>query len=130
MTLEKDFHAICTEAQAAEPATVSLYVGIPFYGGPEEGGWWGSDTHLVASQSFPSIKAAHNARCKVLALAEERNRAAKRAYGDQCLRESDWLDARGLDDGALPEVAGEDVYFVAVEAYAGSLEERGSRHYE
>ena len=40
------FHQICKEAKPAKSHHVSLYANEPFYGGPEEGGWWGSDTVL------------------------------------------------------------------------------------
>jgi len=130
MSIETDFHTICTRAQPANRASVSLYMSVPFYGGPEEGGWWGADTVLVATQSYPTAQAADKARREVLALAGESNKAARAAYGDQCIRESDWLEARGLEDDALPEVDGPDNYFVVVEAVQGSMEEEGNRRYE
>jgi hypothetical protein len=42
----------------------------------------------------------------------------------------DWLDARGLESEYLPEVDGEEEYFVVVEENLGSRKSQGCRHYE
>ena len=41
--INEAFFNICREAKPAKSSYVSLYVNVPYYGGPEEGGWWGSD---------------------------------------------------------------------------------------
>lgn len=130
MSTKEAFFTVCDDAQPAESHYLSLYVSVPYYGGPEEGGWWGSDTHLVAYKHFDTLEALEAAKAKVEALAEELNEQAKRDFGDQCLREMEWLDARGLDADYLPEVDGESSYWVTTEDVPGSMSRQGCRHYE
>lgn len=128
--LEHSFHAACKQAKPRGSHFVSLYEQIPFYGGPEEGGWWGSDTRLVASQEFATRDAADAARGQVDAIAKQASEDAKDAYGQQCLDELARCDERGEDVDALPEVDGEAEFFVIVEERSGQAEERGDRHWE
>lgn len=126
------FFEICDEAIHADDQRchVSLYRSEPYYGGPEEGGWWGEDTFLVATQSFPLRSAAEDAKTRMQEKIEEWNKEAKRAYGERCRAECDWLEERGLDDNFLPEPDGETRFWIAIEDRAGQFEQRGSRHYE
>lgn len=121
MSTKEAFFTVCDDAQPAESHYLSLYVSVPYYGGPEEGGWWGSDTLLVAYKHFNTKEAMEAAKAKVEALAEELNEQAKRDFGDQCLLEMEWLDARGLDADYLPEVDGESSYWVTTEEVPGSM---------
>jgi hypothetical protein len=130
MSVSEAFFATCQQAKPARSSYVSLYVRAPYYGGPEEGGWWGSDTILVAYQEYPSEQQAEAARLAVEQLAAELTHEAKRGHGQQCLREMEWLEARGLDADYLPEVDGPEDYFVAVEEQPGALSSTGCRHYE
>lgn len=130
MSLREAFFTVCREAKPAKEYHVSLYANAPFYGGPEEGGWWGSDTFLVASQAFPTEQAAHVAKAMADQLAIELSAEERRAGGEACLRQMEWLDARGLDADYLPEVDGDIEYFVALEDQPGSQQQRGCRHYE
>ena len=95
MSIQDAFFQVCNEAQPASPCYVSLYVNTPFYGGPEEGGWWGHDSHLLAYEKCQSEEEASAKREKVLALAEELNREALREYGEYCQRTMDWLENAG-----------------------------------
>jgi len=124
------FHEVLADATEAKGSYVSLYVDMPYYGGPEEGGWWGSDTKLVSYQRFPTIEAAEIASEEVQKLAEELSSDARKAHDRHCAESMDWLDARGLDADYLPEPDGEERYFVVVEDSPGSRESEGSRHYE
>ena len=130
MSIRNDFFAACRDATPAASRCVSLYVSEPYYGGPEEGGWWGNDTRLIATQEFSTEAAAAAAKQHIEKLAEQSTDDARRAFGKQCLAECEWLDSRGLDADFLPEVAGNENYWVAVEEQAGSFESQGSRHYE
>jgi hypothetical protein len=130
MSIREAFFSICDDAKPRESHYVSLYVNTPYYGGPEEGGWWGSDTHLVAYQEFRTEAQAELAKDQVQELAKELNADAKRSFGEQCLREMEWCEARGLDADYLPEVDGEESYSVVIEEQPGSMESRGCRHYE
>lgn len=129
MSFTRDsFHAVCKDAKHAETWYVSLVEEAPYYGGSEEGGWWGTDTHLLAYQEFPSEEAAQAAAEQVQQLAAELKQDAQREHGDQCLRELTWLEQRGLDPDFLPEPDGPSYYHVVVSQ--GLPEEaRGSRHY-
>lgn len=130
MSLRNAFFTACKDATPAASWFVSLYVNNPYYGGPEEGGWWGSDTSLVATQEYQGEKTANLAREHVEKLAEQATKDAGRAYGEHCLAETEWLDARMLDDDYLPEVDGHADYWVTVEERVGSREAQGCRHYE
>ena len=130
MSIQEAFFDVCRDAKPAESHYVSLYASVPYYGGPEEGGWWGSDTVLIAYECFDTEEAADAAEAKVKELAEQLSQQSKREFGEQCLREMEWLDARGLDADYLPEPDGETNYYVAREASPGSQVSRGCRHYE
>lgn len=124
------FHAICTESTEPERIWLSLYRVDQYYGGPEEGGWYGSDYVLTASQQFTTHGALDAAATRITALANDLTDQGKRAFGENCLRETEWLDARGLDDDFLPEPDGPTRYVVIQEEVRGSSESQGPRHYE
>jgi hypothetical protein len=127
--LQEAFNQICKESVKPQGFYVSLMENVPFYGGPEEGGWWGHDTRIVAYQRFPSLEQAEIAKVQVEAYAVEINSQALKEYGNQCIRETEWLEARGLDDSFFPEPDGESHFYVVVSE--GLPEETtGDRHYE
>lgn len=113
MFVESAFHAVCKEAvTTGNGHYVCLMETIPFYGGPEEGGWYGSDLICVAFQYFET--GADQAVAAVEKLAAELNAECRKEFGQQCLREMDWLEARGLDADFLPEPDGESTFSVIV----------------
>jgi hypothetical protein len=128
--LRAAFEAVCVNAVKREGVFLSIYRRSPFYGGPEEGGWWGEDVVLEEYQSFDFVADAKAALNDIDLHVTAENNAAKLAYSRQCRRESDWLEARGLDDDALPEVSGPESVFVRIETTRGSFESTGARHYE
>jgi hypothetical protein len=130
MSIREAFYGVCRDAKPSESFYVSLYCRAPYYGGPEEGGWWGHDTILIAYQCFDNKVAADAALVAVEQLAKELSEQARKEFGEQCLREMEWLEARGLDADYLPEVDGEEEYFVVFEDTPGSLSSQGCRHYE
>ena len=125
------FREVCDKAEEAADRYVSLYCSVSFYGGPEEGGWWGNDVALVATQAFPTQAQAEAAKTRVEALAQELKNDARRAHGDLCLSQ---LESCGWDgeeaQSRYGEVDGADDYFVILESSPGSQESRGCRHYE
>ncbi|MDE1971010.1 MAG: hypothetical protein KGI50_05565 [Patescibacteria group bacterium] len=123
------FDALMEDAIKADVWYVCLYEDIPFYGGPEEGGWWGTDRDVVAYQVFPSEELANEARDKVLKLAKELSEDSRRQYGDYCLETMEWLNARGLDADFFPEPDGESKFCVVVSQEAPKAK-LGCRHYE
>lgn len=130
MSIKEAFFSVCEDAKPAVSSYVSLYVRVPYYGGPEEGGWWGEDHRLVAYKHCSYPDHAEAVRRDVEALAEELSSESRREFGEQCLREMEWLEARGLDANFLPEPDGEVEYYVAEEQSPGSLASTGCRHYE
>jgi hypothetical protein len=130
MSIKEAFFDVCASAKPARSSYVSLYADVPFYGGPEEGGWWGSDTVLVAYYECGNDAEAQAVLDKVQALAEQMSKDAKDSFNQQCARECEWLEARGLDDNFLPEVDGEERYYATTESRPGSQAYEGSRHYE
>jgi len=123
------FKKVCADPERADEIFLSLYAREPFYGGPEEGGWWGADVVLVASQRFISENDARAAKERTDILVAKLSKQADRQYSERCRDECDWLDARGLDSEFLPEVEGPTKYFVIVEARRGEHESVGDRYY-
>jgi len=129
-TLREAFFEVCEDALLSKTQHVSLYVSYQFYGGPEEGGWWGHDHVLVATKQYPTEAQANAARERAEILAKNATSEARKRFGDRCLREIDWLESRGLEPDFLPEVDGPDTYFVVVESEPGQHAAQGCRHYE
>jgi hypothetical protein len=121
---------VCQEAESSEDRFVSLYESHRYYGGPEEGGWYGTDRRLVKTARFSSQSTADRVAERITKLAEEMTAESKRAWAEQRSRECDWCEARGLDADYLPEPDGGTEYFVVIENVAGSRESRGPRYYE
>ena len=128
--LKRAFFSVCRDAKPSRYSYVSLYVSVPYYDGPEEGGCWGSDVMLVAYHLCASEDESETILARVQELAEEFSNDSRREYGLQCQRECEWLESRGLDADYLPEVDGEISYFVVTESTPGQLSRRGSRGYE
>jgi hypothetical protein len=134
MSYEKEaFYALVADIQPAAKSYISLYVTLPFFGGPEEGGWWGSDTELVAFAEVSNGVEANAIRDKVVELAEQMSKDAKDRFNRQCATEVEWVEQHDpMADVAdyYPEVDGEETYWVATESTPGSMVSQGSRHYE
>ena len=126
--LQSAFEAACKDARAPEEWHVCLMEDAPFYGGPEEGGWWGTDTVVVAYKTFPTEAQAKAALASVETLARELEADSRKNFGEQCLREMEWLDARGLDADWLPEPDGES-HFHVIACQEIPSNRRGCRQY-
>lgn len=128
------FDQVCAKAVVAESNYVSLYVELPFYGGPEEGGWWSSDTELVAFQEVSSEAEAKAIKEQVEKLAESLSEQARQRFYEQCAREVEYVEQRDpmadVSDYFPAEPDGEERYWVATESKPGSLKREGSRYYE
>ena len=112
--LQEAFNRVCTNAKVAEGSYVCLMKRVSRYGGPEEGGWWTEDVYPVAYQWFATEEAANAACDAVEKLAKQLTDFARTDYGEHCLRQMDWCEARGLDADYLPEPDGPDEYYVYV----------------
>ena len=128
--MKAEYFEVNPYATPAKYCYLSLYERIPFYGGPEEGGWWGEDVILVASMHYKTMEDAVAAKNKIEETARRNNEEAQAAYGRQCNKELEWLEERGLEANFLPEPDGPLTYFVAIEEERGSLTSEGSRGYE
>lgn len=127
--LQEAFNQVCTNAKPAIGYYVSLMERSSYYGGPEEGGWWGNDVSIVAYQWFDTEEQARAAKEEVEKLAEQFQEDDRKEYGEHCQRQCDWLETRGLDSDWLPEPDGPSEYFVTMSEELPS-ESRGCRHYE
>jgi hypothetical protein len=128
---EQAFFETCDQAEEAQDRFVSLYRNSRFYGGPEEGGWWGNDITLVATQRFPTEAQAEAAKARLEILRDKLNRGAQADHGDVCLDQLDACDWDGEEAQArYGEVDGPEEYYVAIEETPGSQEHRSSRYYE
>lgn len=93
---------------------VTLWEVQSYYGGPEEGGWWGHDYVPIEYSVFSTEEEAEAVKMKVQELAKQLSHQAKMAWGKQCQNELDFCDSRGLDYDSLPETNGPDEYSVTV----------------
>ena len=114
-TRQAFFDAIDETPTDADAHYVSLYARVPFYGGPEEGGWWGSDCELECYYRFATLQQAEAAYEQIFQLAETLSQQSKAEWSEQCARECEHAEARGIDPADLPETDGETTYFATVE---------------
>jgi hypothetical protein len=112
--LQEAFEAIIQDAKTPEQWYVVLVEKMPFYGGPEEGGWWGWDTHVVAFKEYPTEELAQVAAEQIRKFAKELTDQSRREYNEYCSQQMEWLEARGLDADFLPEPDGPSKYSVLV----------------
>ena len=123
-------HAFAIMQSEHRGCYVSLYERSPFYGGPQEGGWWGEDTTLVSTIRCADEAEAYELCERVQLMAKRLTTEAQNEHGRTCLRECEWLEARGLDSDYLGEVDGPNSYFVVVESRCGENENVGSRRWD
>ena len=128
--IQAAYRKVCRNAETSDERFVSLYEESQYYGGPEEGGWYGTDMRLVETQRFASEATAYAVYTKIEAIAAAMTADSRAAWAQRCSDEVDWCDARGLDADYLPEPDGPSEYRVVIESVSGSRERRGSRHYE
>ena len=112
--IQEAFNRVCKKARKPHRWYVVLFERVSFYGGPEEGGWWGSDSIVRGYQQFPSRKLANEAKEAVDKFAYSLTQQAKREDGAYCLRSMEWLEERGLEADFLPEPDGPSEYYVQI----------------
>ena len=130
MSMQEAFLSVIPDAVPARHAYVSLYIHTRPYGGPEEGGWWRDHYTLMATKEFPTEALAETAKVEVEKLAGELIIEAQQGFGEQCKREMEWCESRGLDADYLPEVDGDTIYFVSIEEQPGQGEAHDMGGYE
>lgn len=131
MTIDEAFWRTCADAVLPRKAYVSLYKSIRWYGGPEEGGWWGTTTTLEGYVLCHTMEEAWARARAVVSFAEEMTREAREAYGRMCLEQCEAAWARGMDPddmyGSEPDAPEE--YSVEVEEELGSHVYSSDRYY-
>lgn len=132
MSIQQAFNEILEDVQPAQVFFVSLYSVYRWYGGAEEGGWWGNTVSLVAHKEFRREDEAKQALAAIEALAKEKSHEAKQAHYRLCEAQLDYCEQRGIDDAnsVFGEVDGADEYHVQIETELGSGEYSTSRYYE
>jgi len=113
-----------------EPVFVSVYRKERFYGGPEEGGWYGTDMFLERSVQVKSKTLARELKARWTEWATGKTKDARLDWSNLCQRELDAAEAKLIDPLSLPEPNLPDEYIIHIETKKGSLERRGSRQYE
>jgi hypothetical protein len=129
MSIYDAFIEILEDAKPCEAAFVSLYRRKSWYGGPEEGGWYGETISLEFSKRYPDKEEAEAAKELVDGKAKEMTAEANEAWARRCANDMEWLEERGLEPDFLPEIDGPDEYFVRVETRKGFFEREDSRHW-
>lgn len=132
-TTREAFFAVCQDAEPAGDFYVSLYRRETYFGGPEEGGWYGHDNTLVAAKWYPTESAARAVEEQVEAHAKQLTKEAHDAFNRQCAAELEWVERRDpMADASdyFSEPGGPDEYYVRVEEKQGYFASQGSRHYE
>lgn len=129
--LKQAFEQALDESKRIQCSTyyLTLWRRETFYGGPEEGGWYGSDHIPVEYAIFNTEAEAEEANLKVQQLAVSLSAQARVAHSSYCLSQLEFLEARGLDADFLPDPDGPDEYYVDVSSEPPRAH-YGSRHYE
>lgn len=111
------FGSVIKDATPCASYYVVLWRIVPFYGGPQEGGWWGEDRIPESYKEYSTMDAARQACDQVIETARQLGKEARRAHAEKCGRELDYCEARGIDDAnsVFGEVNGADRYWVTVE---------------
>jgi hypothetical protein len=124
------FMSALPSATLAKPHYIVLWKRTPFYGGPEEDGWWGNDEEPVAYHRVSTLEAAEELRKQIEAAAAAQTEEAKREHGDRCLAQLAYCEARGIDDSnsVYGEDHGAESYYVTVQKEVPEAS-YGDRHY-
>ena len=123
------WNEIIEDKEVAQECYLSLYEEIPYYGGPEEGGWWGHLHILKQYCKCPTLDYAEELRKKLEIHCKELTEEAKRANGEHCLHYIQQAEARNEDvddygyDGPMS-------YYVIIESVAGQNQVTERSHYE
>ena len=112
--IQAAFEALVKDFNKSKPVYLCLIENVRAYGGPEEGGWYYDINELIEYKEFPSRELAEQVKEKVEELAKELQHASHMQYGEYCLNQMEWLEARGLDSDYFPENDGPANYYVYI----------------
>jgi hypothetical protein len=105
-----------------KPYYVSVYEDTQVYGGPEEGGWWVTQTILVGSIEFPTQRMAEGYLETAKQEAEEKT---KENSGRAWKRLPESEGSSMYPEGYIPKGFSDDsTYYAVVESVSGSREKR------
>lgn len=123
------WNEIIEDSEVAQECYLSLYENVPYYGGPEEGGWWGYIQILLKYCKCSSYAQAEMLSDKLRKHCEELTEEAKKADGQDCLRHMERADQRGedvSDDG----YDGPSTFYLQIESMPGEHQNTTRSHYE
>lgn len=112
--IDEAFEEIVKDPKDCGKYFVVLMERRPYYGGPEEGGWWGNDNIPVRYAVYQTEEEAEAVAEKINKLAKQLTRQAVQDWGQQCADECAWLEERNLDSDFLPETDGHSTFHVFV----------------
>ena len=123
------WNEIIEDSEVAQECYLSLYQCESYYGGPEEGGWWGYLHILKEYCKCSSYAQAEMLMKKLQDHCKELTEEAKKADGEDCLRHMERADRRGedvSDDG----YDGPSTYYMTIESIPGENQNTTRSHYE
>jgi hypothetical protein len=85
---------------------------------------------LVAYTEVSNDVEAQAIADKVYDLAVQMSKDAKDRFNQYCRNSLEQAEAKGIDSDELPEVDGEETYWVTVESMPGSMVRQGTHSYE
>lgn len=95
--IEEAWNKVVEDATKAEECYVVLFCDRPFYGGPEEGGWWGTDRLVLSYRRCSTIDEAEAILAKMDEEVKNLNREAEMDHGYLCLAQCERADALGVE---------------------------------
>ena len=116
MSIQEAFMKLVERPISCGKWYVVLWKEMQFYGGPEEGGWWGWDSvpesYVVVNTREEAIALAK----RIVGLAAELSREAIMEHGRVCIAQLEHCEARGIEDSnsVFGEVGGPDRYKVRI----------------
>lgn len=105
-----------------------VLLGKSYYGGPEEGGWWGKDWYRIHYRGFDTEEQAYAYRDELREVYKSDD--LYREWCANCAAELEMCENRGIDVDTLGEDDGPDDYWVYVSEELPEAVEYGVRHYE
>lgn len=112
--IQEAFNNIVPDAEQATDWYVVLMERERIYLGPWEGGTWGDRVTVISYRKYNSHEQALQIERQIKKLAQEMSDEAQKNYGNHCLFQMEWLEARGLDSDYLPENDGPSEFQVIV----------------
>ena len=122
--IEQAFYALVSETD--KPYYVVLWEARQYYGGPEEGGWYGYDYIVASYKRVDSLLVAENLAARIHLLAKNMSKQSRDEYYRRCLEECERADAAGEDP---TDYYGGDVYESPSSFYVTVEEEMPESHF-